>query len=387
MIRIKTRIFFKLLLLCAVLICCLCEVAYADTSSSVITSNNILDSVMMQFKTKAYDWVEPIKIHARYLFICLATISMVWTMGQLLYHRSSFPELFGEFIRFLCFTGLFLWFLENAPTMSEDIINGFRKLAGQASGRTALSPSGVMDLGIELCSKVYNCVNFWDGVAGLGTLLLSVIIFSLLTLISINMLLQICTAWLLAYVGVFFLGFGGGKWTSDMSINYLKTVLSLGASIMTMTLIISLGEEFINTYIEGMTIFKNKNDVDGLFDELLIVFALSLTLFMLVDKLPPMVAGIVTGSSIGMSASVGGTFGAGTALGMAMSAKAMMTTSVMGGLSNAKSNISKAISERTGNAERHAQRLFGSSTNGGSGASSSSNGAFPTPSSGTPLDQ
>jgi len=383
--RTRTKILFISFLLLGVILFA-CGVAQADTSP-LVTSDNVLDSVMMQFKTKAYDWVEPIKIHARYLFICLATISMVWTMGQLLYHRSSFPELFGEFIRFLCFTGLFLWFLENAPTMSEDIINGFRKLAGQASGKTSLSPSGVIDLGFEVCSRVYNCIDFWDGAAGIGTILLSLLIFVLLALIAINMLLQICTAWLLAYAGVFFLGFGGGRWTSDMAINYLKTVLSLGASIMTMTLLVSLGEDFLDSYIKGMYIYKDANNVDSLYDQLLTVFALVLTLFMLVDKLPPMVAGIVTGSSIGMSASVGGTFGAGTALGMAMSAKAMMTTSVMGGLSNAKSNISKAISERTGNAERHAQRLFGSSTNGGSGASSSSNGAFPTPSSGTPLDQ
>ncbi|MGS0066676.1 type IV secretion system protein, partial [Escherichia coli] len=36
-------------------------------------------------------------------------------------------------------------------------------------------------------------------------------------------------AWILLYAGVFFLGFGGSRWTSDMAINYYKTVLGLAA--------------------------------------------------------------------------------------------------------------------------------------------------------------
>ncbi len=30
------------------------------------------------------------------------------------------------------------------------------------------------------------------------------------------------------YAGVILLGFGGSKWTSDIAINYLRTVLSIG---------------------------------------------------------------------------------------------------------------------------------------------------------------
>jgi type IV secretion system protein VirB6/type IV secretion system protein TrbL len=40
------------------------------------------------------------------------------------------------------------------------------------------------------------------------------------------MLLLLASGWVLAYGGVFFLGFGGSRWTSDLAINYYKTVLN-----------------------------------------------------------------------------------------------------------------------------------------------------------------
>jgi type IV secretory pathway TrbL component len=42
--------------------------------------------------------------------------------------------------------------------------------------------------------------------------------------------------------------FGGSKWTSDIAINYLRTVLSIGIQLFTMTLIIGIGQSFIDQY-------------------------------------------------------------------------------------------------------------------------------------------
>ena len=56
---------------------------------------------------------------------------------------------------------------------------------------------------------------------------LSVGILALLAIIAVNMLLLLVSVWLLMYAGIFFLGFGGSRWTSDMAINYYKTVLGV----------------------------------------------------------------------------------------------------------------------------------------------------------------
>ena len=43
-------------------------------------------------------------------------------------------------------------------------------------------------------------------------------------LVSVNMMLLLIGSWILAYAGIFFLGFGGARWTSDMALNYFRTV-------------------------------------------------------------------------------------------------------------------------------------------------------------------
>lgn len=277
-----------------------------------LTNKGIMDSVFQKYKIEASSWASIMQYYAERLFLSLATISMVWTFAQLLFRRSSIAEFFGEFIRFLVFTGLFLWFLRNAPQIAEAIIQSLQQIGSQASGLKELTPSTIVEIGFKIYNDV--CVEAIDNMSidNLGSILmafiLALIILIVLALVSINMLLQLCAAWVLAYAGIFFLGFGGSRWTSDMAINYFKTVLGVGASLMTMTLLVGVGTSIINETMGQMTGGINQRNEMG------ILMVVAITLFMLVDKLPAMVAGIINGSSIGASMGVG-SFGAGAAVG------------------------------------------------------------------------
>lgn len=100
-----------------------------------------------------------------------------------------------------------------------------------------------------------------------------------------------------------------------MAINYFKTVLGLGASLMTMTLLVGIGTDIISEQHAKMSNAK--------LEECAVLFVFSLTLLLLTDKLPAMVAGIITGASVG---SMGvGAFGAGAAVGAAMTTSAAVT--------------------------------------------------------------
>ena len=102
----------------------LCGTAFADT----LTPDGVLETVIDRFQTQSRLWVTHIKDYARTLFFALVLISMVWNFGQLVFRYANIAEFFAEFIRFLVFTGLFLWFLENAPLMSEAIIESFKQV-------------------------------------------------------------------------------------------------------------------------------------------------------------------------------------------------------------------------------------------------------------------
>lgn len=267
-------------------------------------------------------------------------------MGQLPFHRSSFAEFFGELLRYVIFTGFFYWLLRNAPQLSDSIILSLRELGGQASGQSQLYPSDVVDIGFKLYNTISDkiCDDFSINMIGnyICSWLISVAILVIIALIGINMLLQLCAAWVLAYAGIFFLGFGATRWTSDIAINYFKTVIGLGASLMTMTLLVGIGTTIINDNIALLTAGTiNLNEMG-------VVLVSALTLFLLVDKLPAMVAGIINGSSIGASMSVGA-FGAGAAVGaagVAMGAVklggAIIGGSAVGAVATAASALTKA---------------------------------------------
>lgn len=287
----------------------------SSTAFAELTNERVMNEVMQKYREAASTWAETMQAAASRLYIALAAISLVWTMGQLPFHRSSFAEFFGELLRYAIFIGFFYWLLINAPQLSEAIIDSFQKLGGKANGQTGqLYPSDIVDVGFKLYNVISKEImnNFEIKMIGyyICVWLISVVILVLMALIGISMLLQLCAAWVLAYAGIFFLGFGATRWTSDIAINYFKTVIGLGASLMTMTLLVGIGTSIIHDNMKMLT------PGTANLNELGVVLVSAITLFLLVDKLPAMVAGIINGSSIGASMSVGA-FGAGAAVGAA----------------------------------------------------------------------
>lgn len=158
----------------------------------------------------------------------------------------------------------------------------------------------------------------WSPVDSLVGVVLSAGILILLALVAVNLLLVFASAWLFAYAGIFFLGFGGSRWTSDMAINYYKTVLGIAVQIMTMVLLVGIGNDMLATFYAKMS----KNVLN--FEELGVMLVFCMALLVLVNRLPSMVAGVITGSSISSAGSIGN-FGAGAAVGAAMTAAGMAT--------------------------------------------------------------
>jgi P-type conjugative transfer protein TrbL len=191
-----------------------------------------------------------------------------------------------------------------------------------------------VDVGFMIWKQAVNNLSAWSPVDSLVGVVLSAAIMLLLGLVAVNMLLMLVAAWLMAYAGIFFLGFGGSRWTSDMAINYYKTVLGVAVQIMTMVLLVGIGNDMLSTFYTRM----NQNVLN--FEELGVMLVFCMALLSLVNRVPPMVAGIVTGSSIGSAGGIGN-FGTGAAVGAVMGAAGMAAgaasvagSAVMGGAAN-----------------------------------------------------
>lgn len=285
---------------------------------AAIDNAGLLDSVLARYSTAASAWASAITSAATWLFWTLVVISMVWTFGIMALRKADIGEFFAEFVKFTIFTGFFWWLLTNGPNFAKSIMDGLRQVGSNATGLTStLSPSGIVDIGFAIFNKVLAASSMWAPVDSAIGIILAVIVLVILALVGVSMLLLLVSGWILAYAGVFFLGFGGARWTSDMAINYYKTVLGVAAQLFTMVLLVGIGKTFLDDYYSRMSAGVE-------FSEMGVMLIVSVVLLMLVNKVPALISGISTGASVGHAGI--GNFGAGAAVGAAGMAAAAAAT-------------------------------------------------------------
>ncbi len=353
---------------------------FAVDANAAIDNAGVFDSVLDRYYAAASGWASTITNAASWLFWTLVVISMVWTFGMMALRKADIGEFFAEFIRFTIFTGFFWWLLINGPNFASSIYSSLRQLAGNATGLgQALSPSSIVDVGFVIFDKVLDQSSVWSPVDSMAGILMAVAILVILALVGVNMLLLLASAWVLASGGVFFLGFGGARGTSDMAMNYYKTVLVVAAQLFAMVLLVGIGKTFLDNYYARMS--------SGIsLKEMGVMLIVAIILLALVNKIPGLIAGIITGASIG-GAGIGN-FGSGAALGAAGMAGAAVTTagaalaagaaSAAGGASALMAAFSQARENVSAGTDIMSSFSGGSSVSGGSsggGFGSSGSGA------------
>lgn len=237
----------------------------------------------------------------------------------------------------------------------------------------SVTPSGIVDIGFMILKQAFRNSSIWSPVDSFIGVALSVGILILLAVVAVNMLLLLVSGWLLMYAGIFFLGFGGSRWTSDMAINYYKTVLGVAVQIMTMVLLVGIGNDLLSSFYARM----NTGTLN--FEELGVMLVFCVALLMLVNRVPPLVAGVISGTGIGNAGGIGN-FGAGAAIGAAMGAASMAAgaasvagAAVMGGAASAAGGMSaiKAAFEKAGSSvggESGGMPMLGGGSDSGSDA-------------------
>ena len=271
---------------------------------AAVDSTGVLNNVLIKFETAAATWKTIMITRATWLFWLLVVISMVWTFGFMALRKADIGEFFAEFIRFTIFTGFFWWLLLNGPDFAISIIKSLRMIGAQASGLpNDLGPSGIVDMGFDIFFKVLDQSTVWKPMDSLFGMLLGAAILLMFALIGVNMLLLLVSGYLFAYAGVFILGFGGSKWTSEMAIGYYKSILNIAIQLMAMVLIIGIGRSFIDEYYTAMSSGVSLKEMG-------VMVVVAACMLFLVAKIPPQLGALAGGST----GSLGSNFGAGAAV-------------------------------------------------------------------------
>jgi type IV secretion system protein VirB6/type IV secretion system protein TrbL len=289
---------------------------FSARAMAAVDNRGILDTVLDRYSAAAATWGTLVTTRASWLFWTLVVISMVWTFGIMAVRKADLAEFYTEFVRFTIFTGFFWWALTNGPTFSISITSSLRQVAAEAAGvPNTLAPSGIVDIGFDIFFKVLDMSTVWKPIDSATGLVISGIVLVVFALVAVNMLLLLVSGWVLAYAGVFFLGFGGSRWTSDMAIAYYKTVLNIAAQLFTMIFLVGVGKSFVDLYYAGMS--------TGLtLKELSVMLIVALVLLRLVETVPGLV-GSLAGAG---NPALGSGFGTGAVIGAAAFASAGMAT-------------------------------------------------------------
>jgi P-type conjugative transfer protein TrbL len=294
--------------------------------------------------------------------------------------RADIGEFVGEFHSFTLMTGFFWWLLTNGPTFAVQIINSMRQLAGSASGLGPnVYPSTLADIGFQVLERVVTQSSVWSPVNSAFGLLVATIILIVVALIAINMLVLLVSGWILAYAGIFFLGFGGSRWTSDMAINYYRTVLSLGAQLAGMVLVVGIGFSFINLYYVNMSRIVS-------IQELAVLMVAAIILLGLVNKIPPLLGSLAMGGGVGAlgsGVSLGSVVGTAAAMAAGVGLAANMARAGIAGGAAGSQALMQAVSNGAGSAPPPTSMITGPS-GGPSGSGPSGGGPNNTPPSGSP---
>lgn len=342
----------------------------SSPAEAALTNMALLDTVVAKFSVKAMGWQSVMMHAATWLFWTLGTISLVWTGGMMALRKADLGEFFAEFIRFILFFGFFLWLLRNGPAFAASILESMQKMGANASGQQSVTPSAIVDIGFKIWQQAVTKLGILNLGEGLVGIFMSAAILLLLAAVAVNMLLLLASGWILMYAGIFFLGFGGSRWTSDMAINYYKSVLGVGVQLMTMILLVGVGNDLLGGYYQEFN--KEANNLN----EMVVLLVFFLVLLMLVTKVPALVAGMVTGGagassglgSLDAAAVMGAAMGA---AGRASAAAGMAGVAMRSGAANAvgyTQALMAAYTQAAGHAGGHAGALLDTGNRWGTSA-------------------
>jgi type IV secretion system protein TrbL len=349
----------------------------APSGSPLCSGVGIYDCLASQYKTIAEGWQGKLLGYAQHLFALLGVIEMSWAGITYALEKDSPNTLLATFAKKLMTIGFFFVLLQNGPTWVGYIVASFTQAGQNAGGSSSLSASAIVGVGLNCAFGIY------QGLSSLGPLdriaagfscgfaaLVTVFAF---TIVATQLFVALVESYIVTGAGVFFLGFGALRFTSDFTQKYLTYAVGVGVKLFMIYLIVGAGQQITQQWV---SILADTKTFDNLIHNSLIVSAGAI-MYAVVSWLIPSFASSLMSGSVSLSAgtvaaTAAGVMGAaaGTALGGA-SVAAEGVSSIAGAAQAMNAGVGLA---KAGGATGGSAMLQGIGKAVGSMASESMNG-------------
>jgi type IV secretion system protein TrbL len=304
------------------------------------------------------------------LLFSLALIQLVWTFGlKALDSNLELGSVIADLLRLIMVTSFFSMMITYLPSWGGLMVDSFREAAGRAGGMgKMLYPGDVLAIAVTLSNTVADGIFTLSPGTAVFNSFMSVIVLLCFTFIAAFMFVTLVESYIIICAGVFLMGFGGSSWTREFATSPLKYIVSVGAKLFVLTLIVSVISASADAWVEAYT----KDSASSL-----TIAGLAIICAYLTKTIPELIAGMINGTSLGGGSAIGGLAMAGAAgtAGLAVGAGALAggaASSAGGGISILAKSLGSSLA---GNAPQAPQSDANSTITGGGGSPARSSGS------------
>lgn len=356
----------------------------AASAQEVQPGMGMFDDIASFYIQQAKAMQAVLEPYALRLFGLLSVISIgAFFVKQVLGDQGSVSSLLMRFTLEIMKLGIFFFIVTNGPQFLLQLVGYFVQGGAAVTGQGELSPSAIVVLGFDACFRTFDAIGAmgWGDTAafGLPLALAGMGILACFSIVGILYLVRVIELYLVMYGGVLLLGFGGISFTRDIPKNYLSYMLSAGAQLFMLNVVIGLGIQLVESWPESLTLDTTP---DAVLRQVLQLLVGSAVFAALAWSIPKVAASLVNGAvSLGASdafapaaaggaaAAVGATIASGGASNLAAATRGAMQATA-GGVSLAKEQgasgvgaalkgLGHAAGATAGEAGRAAQAGFG----------------------------
>ena len=276
----------------------------AASAQEVQPSMGMFDDIAAFYMQQARAMQAVLEPYALRLFGLLSVISIgAFFVKQLLGDQSSISSLVLRFTLEIMKLGIFFFIATNGPQFLLQLMGYFVQAGAAVTGQGELSPSAIVILGFDACFRTFDAIGAmgWGDTAafGLPLALAGMGILACFSIVGILYLVRVIELYLVMYGGVLLLGFGGISFTRDIPKNYMSYMLSAGAQLFMLNVVIGLGIQLVESWPSSLTLDTTP---DAVLRQVLQLLVGSAVFAALAWSIPKVAASLVNGAvSLGAS--------------------------------------------------------------------------------------
>lgn len=256
----------------------------------------VIDNMTQEFMEVLRHSMVVFKSTATRLFYFLAVIQLALTALWITVTGEPLQRLLSQMVQLTFSFGFFYMMIEYGGVWIPALFNGFIDL-GQQGSLQSLDPSSIVEQGIAISGgiakgflKLGMLTHLFVGIVGSVVCLIVIIIYAL---IAAELSLVLVKSYILVTISGLFFAFAGHDATRQLLINYFRTVLGLGLQLMTIYILLTVGQQIGKLWADlSETSYQNHN-----LTIMFVVLSSVIIYFLILKTIPNYVASIANAAS------------------------------------------------------------------------------------------